>query len=96
MEETNLENFDQRLYEEFLDYARGIMIQFGINTEIEVNYYYKKFFIEGSIVILPDARSRMESKAYAWYYASYHPSEIDYDSFENMISWIKCQQPKQL
>uniref|UniRef100_U9TKA3 Uncharacterized protein n=1 Tax=Rhizophagus irregularis (strain DAOM 181602 / DAOM 197198 / MUCL 43194) TaxID=747089 RepID=U9TKA3_RHIID len=41
MEETNLENFDQRLYEEFLDYARGIMIQFGINTEIEVNYYYK-------------------------------------------------------
>jgi RNA-dependent RNA polymerase len=68
---------------------------------IPIKRHYRKlfeqeFFIEGSSVVLPGVRSRMESKAYAWYYASYHPSELDYDSSENMISWIKCQQPKQL
>ncbi|CAB4434043.1 unnamed protein product [Rhizophagus irregularis] len=61
---------------------------------IPIKRHYRKlfeqeFFIEGSSVVLPGVRSRMESKAYAWYYVSYHPSELDDDS-ENMISfpWV--------
>ncbi|RGB36087.1 hypothetical protein C1646_606166, partial [Rhizophagus diaphanus] len=61
---------------------------------IPIKRYYRKlfeeeFFIEGSSVVLPGVRSRMESKAYAWYYVSYHPSELDDDS-ENLISfpWV--------
>lgn len=61
---------------------------------IPIKRHYRKlfeqeFFIEGSSVVLPGVRSRMESKAYAWYYVSYHPSELDDDS-ENLISfpWV--------
>ncbi|PKY46961.1 hypothetical protein RhiirA4_543664 [Rhizophagus irregularis] len=68
------------------------LIKRNLEAVIPIKRHYKKlfeqeFFIEGSIVILPEGRSRMESKAYAWYYASYHPSELDYDSSENMISY---------
>ncbi|RGB32482.1 hypothetical protein C1646_816640 [Rhizophagus diaphanus] len=58
---------------------------------IPLKRHYRKLFeqefsIEDSIFILPKVRSRMESQAYAWYYASYHP----YYPSENMISfpWI--------
>jgi hypothetical protein len=52
--------------------------------------FEQEFCIEGSTIILPEVRNRMESKAYAWYYVAYHPSELGDDSSENMISfpWI--------
>ncbi|PKY25420.1 hypothetical protein RhiirB3_414114 [Rhizophagus irregularis] len=62
---------------------------------IPIKRHYKKLFEQefyngGSNIITPDIRSRMESKAYAWYYVSYHPSELGDDDSENMISfpWI--------
>ncbi|RGB33663.1 RNA dependent RNA polymerase-domain-containing protein [Rhizophagus diaphanus] len=62
---------------------------------IPIKRHYKKLFEQefyngGSNIITHEVRSRMESKAYAWYYVSYHPSELGDDDSENMISfpWI--------
>ncbi|CAG8654949.1 10547_t:CDS:10 [Rhizophagus irregularis] len=53
---------------------------------IPIKRHYRKLFEEE---FLSKDLVRMESKAYAWYYVSYHPSELDDDS-ENMISfpWV--------
>ncbi|CAI2178873.1 1603_t:CDS:2 [Funneliformis geosporum] len=52
--------------------------------------FEKEFYGEGTNVVSPEARNRMEAKAFAWYYVTYHPSELGDDASENMITfpWI--------
>nr|CAG8498711.1 9679_t:CDS:2 [Entrophospora candida] len=52
--------------------------------------FEEEFYGEGTNLPSPDARNRMEAKAFAWYYVTYHPAEIDKDGEENLMSfpWI--------
>ncbi|CAG8594773.1 3523_t:CDS:2 [Diversispora eburnea] len=54
---------------------------------------YRKIFEKGfdlENVISPDIKHQMEAKAFAWYYVTYHPSEMGDDPSERMITfpWI--------
>ncbi|CAJ0750121.1 20050_t:CDS:2, partial [Entrophospora sp. SA101] len=62
-------------------------------TAIQKQYrkvFEEEFYGEGTNLPSPDARNRMEAKAFAWYYVTYHPAEIDKDGEENLMSfpWI--------
>ncbi|CAG8617752.1 hypothetical protein GLOIN_2v1578121 [Rhizophagus irregularis DAOM 181602=DAOM 197198] len=66
-----------------------------MDAVIPIKRHYRKlfegeFYGEGTRVVSPGARNRMEAKACAWYYVTYHPSELGDDPSENMISfpWI--------
>ncbi|RIA90179.1 RNA dependent RNA polymerase-domain-containing protein [Glomus cerebriforme] len=72
------------------DVAKSVMDAF---TPIRQHYrkiFEKEFYGEGTNVVSPEARNRMKSKASAWYYVTYHSSELRGDPYENMISfpWI--------
>jgi RNA-dependent RNA polymerase len=72
------------------DVAKSVMDSINPIKRHYRKLFEEEFYGEGTNVISPEARSRMESKAYAWYYVTYHPSELGDDPAENMISfpWI--------
>jgi RNA-dependent RNA polymerase len=72
------------------DVAKSVM-----DAMMPIKRHYRKlfegeFYDEGTSVVLPEVRSRLEAKAYAWYYVTYHPSELGDDPSENLVSfpWI--------
>ncbi|GBC00871.1 hypothetical protein RclHR1_00040022 [Rhizophagus clarus] len=72
------------------DLAKSVM-----DAIIPIKRHYRKlfereFYDEETRVISPKVRSRMEAKAYAWYYVTYHPSEINDDPSDHMVSfpWV--------
>ncbi|RIA87188.1 RNA dependent RNA polymerase-domain-containing protein [Glomus cerebriforme] len=72
------------------DIAKSVMDALAPIKRHYRKLFEEEFYEEGTNVILPENRYRMESKAYAWYYVAYHPVELCDDSSENMISfpWI--------
>jgi RNA-dependent RNA polymerase len=68
--------------------------KYVMDAIIPIKRHYRKLFEgeygKGTSAVPLEVRSRMEAKAYAWYYVTYHPSELSDDPSENMVSfpWI--------
>ncbi|KAG9298243.1 hypothetical protein G9A89_002731 [Geosiphon pyriformis] len=70
--------------------SRSIMDSMtGIRNQFR-EIFKQEFIGEGTMHVSPEAKGRMEAKAFAWYYVTYHPSELGEDPGKNMLSFPWC------
>jgi len=52
--------------------------------------FRRKFYVERIQDTSPEAKRSMEAKAFAWYYVTYHPSELEELEQDPMFSFPWC------